>query len=69
MNNDTICAPATPSGGALGIIRVSGSGAIPAVDTLFRAVNGQPLASRAGYSISYGTLLTDEGEAIDDVVV
>ena len=69
MNNDTICAPATPAGGALGIIRVSGSGAIPAVDALFRAVNGQPLASRAGYSLSYGTLQTDEGETIDDVVV
>jgi len=69
MNNDTICAPATPAGGALSIIRVSGSGAIPAVDALFRAVNGQPLASRAGYSLSYGTLQTDEGETIDDVVV
>ena len=69
MNNDTICAPATPAGGALGIIRVSGLGAIPAVDTLFRAANGQSLASRAGYSLSYGTLQTDEGETIDDVVV
>ena len=69
MNNDTICAPATPAGGALGIIRISGSDAIPAVDALFHAANGHPLASRAGYSLSYGTLQTDGGETIDDVVV
>lgn len=34
LNNDTICAPATAAGGALAIIRVSGSNALPIVGTL-----------------------------------
>ena len=67
-SNDTVCALATPAGGALGIIRVSGDRAIEAVDTLFRT-QGKPLAERRGYSLAYGTLHTTSGEEIDDAVV
>jgi len=35
--NDTICALATPAGGAIGIIRVSGDKAIRITDELFKA--------------------------------
>ncbi|MBR3021276.1 MAG: tRNA uridine-5-carboxymethylaminomethyl(34) synthesis GTPase MnmE [Bacteroidaceae bacterium] len=66
--NDTVCALATPAGGALGIIRVSGDKAIAAVDALFRT-QGKPLAERQGYSLAYGTLRTTSGEEIDDAVV
>ena len=66
--NDTVCALATPAGGALGIIRVSGDKAIAAVDALFRT-QGKPLAERQGYSLAYGTLCTTSGEEIDDAVI
>ena len=66
--NDTVCALATPAGGALGIIRVSGDRAIAAVDALFHT-QGKPLAERQGYSLAYGTLRTTSGEEIDDAVV
>ena len=66
--NDTVCALATPAGGALGIIRVSGDRAIAAVDALFRT-QGKPLAERQGYSLAYGTLRTTSGEEIDDAVI
>ena len=66
--NDTVCALATPAGGALGIIRVSGDRAIAAVDALFHT-QGKPLAERQGYSLAYGTLCTTSGEEIDDAVV
>ena len=66
--NDTVCALATPAGGALGIIRVSGDKAIAAVDALFHT-QGKPLAERQGYSLAYGTLRTTSGEEIDDAVV
>jgi len=66
--NDTVCALATPVGGALGIIRVSGDRAIAAVDALFHT-QGKPLAERQGYSLAYGTLRTTSGEEIDDAVI
>ena len=66
--NDTVCALATPAGGALGIIRVSGDRAIAAVDALFHT-QGKPLAERQGYSLAYGTLCTTSGEEIDDAVI
>ena len=66
--NDTVCALATPAGGALGIIRVSGDRAIAAVDALFHT-QGKPLAERQGYSLAYGTLRTTSGEEIDDAVI
>lgn len=64
----TICAPATPPGGALGIIRVSGPEAIAAVDALFRSLSGRTLASCPGYSLSYGNLMDGES-VLDEVMV
>lgn len=72
MNNeDTICAIATGRGGAIGIIRVSGSKALTVVDKIFRpaAEGGLPLTKRKAYTISYGRITAADGEVIDDVLV
>lgn len=66
-DNSTICAIATPPGGALGIIRVSGTRAIEAVDRLFRPANGKPLAQRGGNTTAFGTIAAG-GETVDEVV-
>lgn len=66
-DNSTICAIATPPGGALGIIRVSGTMAIEAVDRLFHPANGKPLAQRGGNTTAFGTIAAS-GETVDEVV-
>lgn len=66
-DNSTICAIATPPGGALGIIRISGTRAIEAVDRLFRPANGKPLAQRGGNTTAFGTIAAG-GETVDEVV-
>ena len=66
-DNSTICAIATPPGGALGIIRISGTRAIEAVDRLFRPANGKLLAQRGGNTTAFGTIAAG-GETVDEVV-
>ena len=39
ISTDTICAISTAQGGAIGVIRVSGSEAIAATDRIFRPMN------------------------------
>lgn len=63
MNNDTICAVATPAGGALSIIRVSGNKAIEIVSGEF----SKNLLLAKGNTLHYGTI--GRKEAIDDVLV
>lgn len=63
MNNDTICAVATPAGGALAIIRVSGNKAIEIVSGEF----SKNLLQAKGNTLHYGTI--GRREAIDDVLV
>lgn len=63
MNNDTICAVATPAGGALAIIRVSGNRAIEIVSEEF----SKNLLLAKGNTLHYGTI--GRKEAIDDVLV
>lgn len=64
----TICAPATAPGGALAVIRVSGPDAIPAVDAIFTARSGHPLANRPGHTLTFGYLMDGES-VLDEVVV
>lgn len=67
---DTICAIATPAGGALGIIRVSGPEAITAADRIFRPRVGAPLSQRAASSLTFGNVVvTQTDEAVDEVLV
>lgn len=70
-NEDTICAIATATGGAIGIIRVSGHNAINITDKVFRpeGKNKKPLAEREAYTLTLGRITDDNGETIDEVLV
>ena len=63
----TIIAPATASGGAVMVVRLSGSRAIEIADRLFRG--RQRLADADGYTLHYGRVVDKEEQTIDDVVV
>jgi len=70
MNNPTICAIATAPGGAIGIIRVSGSEALTIADRIFRPVGyNAPLADRKPYTLAFGNIVNAENEVIDEVLV
>ena len=71
QTNDTICATATAQGGAIGVIRVSGSEAITITDKIFTAVGKEPkpLAERKAYTLNFGHIKNDKGEIIDEVLV
>ena len=65
-DHDTIAAPATAAGGALAVIRVSGSDALTICDRIFRG--SAPLADAGGYTVHYGHIMAD-GRTLDDVLV
>lgn len=70
MNNPTICAIATAPGGAIGIIRVSGSEALTIADRIFRPVGSNaPLADRKHYTLAFGNIVNAENEVVDEVLV
>lgn len=70
FNTDTIVAIATPPGGAIGMIRLSGPKAIGIAETLFcPAKRGARLAEARANSLHYGRLFSIKGEEIDEVVV
>ena len=70
---DTICALATPAGGAIGVIRLSGPDALEITDKVFSW--GCPTRSHLRIkdarpnSIHYGTMHDMQGNDIDDVIV
>ncbi len=68
IHNDTIVAPATPSGGAIAIVRIEGENAISIADRLLRTTSGKPLAERKGYTMAHGVVWDGE-RRIDDVMV
>lgn len=63
-NNDTICALATPAGGAIAVIRLSGPDSLAIVSRLF----SKDLTTAAANTLHYGRL-SFRGEELDDVVV
>ena len=65
-DNDTIIAPATPVGGALCIIRLSGERAIEVCDEVFRG--RRALCDVAASTVHYGNIVDGE-EVVDDVLV
>lgn len=70
MNNPTICAIATAPGGAIGIIRISGSEALTIADRIFRPVgSNDPLADRKPYTLAFGNIVNAENEVVDEVLV
>lgn len=66
---DTICAPATPAGGAISVIRISGKRAVEIADSLFKQKVGKSLAQRAAGTVAFGDILDEEGETLDEVLV
>ena len=68
IHNDIIVAPATPTGGAIAIVRIEGEGAIEVCDKLFRSPKGKLLSEMKGYSMTYGYIYDGE-RRVDDVMV
>lgn len=69
MNEECICALATPAGGAIGIIRLSGAQAIEITDKIFSPANGKSLVDAKPNTLHYGEVKDKEGNTIDDVLV
>lgn len=66
---DTICALATAPGGAIGIIRISGPGAITIADSIFTPKGGTAtLAARKANTVTFGTVADTDGTVIDEVL-
>ncbi|WP_233400588.1 tRNA uridine-5-carboxymethylaminomethyl(34) synthesis GTPase MnmE [Segatella copri] len=66
---ECICALATPAGGAIGIIRLSGHDAITLTDKIFQSANGKSLEEAKPYTLHYGEIKDKDGSTIDDVLV
>ena len=67
---DTIAAPATSTGGALALIRISGPDALSICDKCFKSISGRTLISQKGYTAHFGNIISpDNGEFIDEVVI
>lgn len=66
---ECICALATPAGGAIGIIRLSGHDAITLTDKIFQSANGKSLEEAKPYTLHYGEIKDKDGNTIDDVLV
>ena len=64
LSSKTICAPATPPGGAIALIRCSGSRVVSIVDTIF----SKDISNAEGYTLHHGEI-RDNAECIDDVIV
>ena len=68
-NNDTICAVATATGGAIGIVRVSGPDAIRITDRVFHSASGRTLADTPAGSVIFGHISDNDGQIIDEVLI
>ena len=67
--SDTIAAIATgPATGAIGILRLSGPGAIAAAAAVFRPAGGRPLEESRDRQLVYGSLLGADGAVIDQAL-
>ena len=70
LNNNTICAIATAPGGAIGIIRISGSEAISIADRIFRPVGSTlSLSEHKAYTLAFGNIVNANNDVVDEVLV
>jgi tRNA modification GTPase len=71
QTTDTIAALSTPTGeGGIGILRLSGPGAIPIALSVFRRADGSPLTDPAPFRQYYGHIHHPEtGEVVDEVLL
>ena len=67
--NDTICALATPQGGAISVVRISGPKAIEYTSHIFTPRKGLPLAERKTHTVVFGDISVTQGEVLDEVLV
>ena len=65
MKQDTICALATPPGGAIAVVRVSGPDAVAITGSIF----SKPLEKALGYTLHFGQIKDIDGKELDDVLV
>jgi len=66
---ETICAPATGAGGAIAVLRISGSQSISICEKIFFPLDSSvKLSDQKGFTIMYGDIRSGD-EIIDDVLV
>ena len=68
LHNDTIVAAATPTGGAIAIVRIEGPKAFAVCDLIFRSDRGTTASEAKGYTLMHGNIF-DHQRRIDDVLV
>ena len=64
-----ICAPATRTGGAIAIVRVSGEGCLAIIDKIFSAKNHKCLTEAKPYTLHYGEIKDRKGNIVDEVLI
>jgi len=69
--DDVIAAISTPIGnGGIGIVRLSGNGAVEVADKIFNAADGIRLKEKKGHTITYGHIIDKKtSSVIDEVLV
>ena len=67
--SSTICALATPAGGAIAVIRLSGNDAINIADKVFVSKSNHRLTEAKPQTLHFGHLTNQDGEVIDEVLV
>lgn len=68
--NDTIAAIATPVGvSGIGIVRMSGQGALKIADKVFQAKDGRKPSSFKSYTVHYGWIADASRQIIDEVIL
>ena len=69
VQTDTIAAISTPPGpGAIGILRLSGPGAVPIAEKCFKPLGSKGLREHKPRKLVYGDLLDGDKQAIDRVL-
>lgn len=70
MDNDTIAAISTAVAGAgIGVVRISGAGALSVIDKIYRSKNRKKrISEQPSHTVHYG-FIEDDGEVVDEVLV
>lgn len=68
-NSDTICALATAQGGALSVVRISGSDAVGIAALVFTPRSGKPLVERRSHTVVFGDIYDVQGHVLDEVLL
>lgn len=69
-HTSTICAIATPAGGAISVVRVSGPEAINATARIFVPAGTRSITEKQGGTLTFGRIADPEnGETVDEVLV